>query len=99
MGKEQTETTPEFDWVSLHNELGKGMGDETTKERMVRKMKENPLVPIGCLATASALVYGLYCFRRGERRMSQYMMRTRIAAQGFTVVALIAGLGFTASKK
>lgn len=47
MGKEQTETTPEFDWVSLHNELGKGMGDETTKERMVRKMKENPLVPIG----------------------------------------------------
>lgn len=46
----------------------------------------------GCLATAGALSFGLYSFRRGERRMSQMMMRARIVAQGFTVAALIIGV-------
>lgn len=52
----------------------------------------------GCLATTAALTYGLYSFRKGERKMSQYMMRTRIAAQGFTVMALVIGLAMSASK-
>lgn len=50
----------------------------------------------GCLATFSALSYGLWSFRQGNRKMSQYMMRTRIAAQGFTVLALIIGIGMSA---
>jgi hypothetical protein len=50
---------------------------------------------LGCLATAGALSFGLWSFRRGEERMSQMMMRTRIVAQGFTVFALIIGVGFS----
>lgn len=52
----------------------------------------------GCLATACALSYGLYSFRKGDKKMSQMMMRTRIAAQGFTVVALVIGVGMTMGK-
>ena len=48
------------------------------------------------MATFGALAYGLWSFRQGRRQMSQYMMRLRIAAQGFTVVALIVGIGMSA---
>jgi len=50
------------------------------------------------LATFGALSYGLWSFRQGKRQMSQYMMRLRIAAQGFTVVALIVGIGISATR-
>ncbi|XP_046980964.1 uncharacterized protein LOC124546013 [Schistocerca americana] len=54
---------------------------------------------VGCLATFCALSYGLWSFRTGQRRMSQYMMRLRIAAQGITIAALIVGLGISATRK
>ncbi|TNN37998.1 HIG1 domain family member 2A [Liparis tanakae] len=72
--------------------------DETFKEKFLRKTKENPFVPIGCLGTAGALVYGLRAFNQGKTRQSQLMMRGRIFAQGFTVVAIIAGVFITAMK-
>lgn len=50
------------------------------------------------MGTASALMYGLYCFHRGQSQRSQLMMRTRIAAQGFTVVAILLGLASSAMK-
>lgn len=52
----------------------------------------------GCLGTAAALTYGLYCFHRGQSQRSQLMMRTRIAAQGFTVAAILLGLAASAMK-
>lgn len=52
----------------------------------------------GCLGTAAALTYGLYCFHRGQSQRSQLMMRTRIAAQGFTVAAILVGLAVSALK-
>lgn len=45
-----------------------------------------------------ALGYGLWCFRTGQKKMSQYMMRTRIAAQGFTIIAMITGVSIAARK-
>ncbi|XP_068443210.1 HIG1 domain family member 2A, mitochondrial [Clinocottus analis] len=72
--------------------------DETFKEKFMRKTKENPFVPIGCLATAGALLYGLRAFNQGKTRQSQLSMRGRIFAQGFTVVALIFGV-FTSARK
>ncbi|XP_019511111.1 PREDICTED: HIG1 domain family member 2A, mitochondrial [Hipposideros armiger] len=71
---------------------------ETFKEKFLRKTRENPMVPIGCLGTAAALAYGLYCFHRGQSHRSQLMMRTRIAAQGFTVAAILLGLAASALK-
>ncbi|KAM9103685.1 HIG1 domain family member 2A, mitochondrial isoform X2 [Balaenoptera ricei] len=71
---------------------------ESFKEKFLRKTRENPMVPIGCLGTAAALTYGLYCFHRGQSQRSQLMMRTRIAAQGFTVVAILMGLAASTLK-
>ncbi|XP_013115215.1 HIG1 domain family member 2A, mitochondrial [Stomoxys calcitrans] len=87
----------DLDWIQMRMETGP-VFPETTKEKMMRKIKENPLVPIGCVATGCALCYGLYNFRTGNRRMSQMMMRARIAAQGFTVLALIGGVVMTYGK-
>lgn len=47
---------------------------------------------LGCGATLAALSYGIWSFRSGNQQMSQYMMRTRVLAQGLTVVALIGGI-------
>ncbi|XP_044306878.1 HIG1 domain family member 2A, mitochondrial [Varanus komodoensis] len=72
--------------------------EESFKDRFVRKTRENPLVPIGCLCTAGALTYGLICFSRGNSRQSQRMMRARVLSQGFTVAALLVGVVVTALK-
>ncbi|KAJ8282722.1 hypothetical protein COCON_G00052410 [Conger conger] len=72
--------------------------EEGFKEKFMRKAKENPFVPIGCLGTAGALTYGLIAFKHGKTRQSQLLMRARILAQGFTVVAIIVGVVATAIK-
>ncbi|XP_074865772.1 HIG1 domain family member 2A, mitochondrial [Carettochelys insculpta] len=71
---------------------------EAFRAKFLRKIRENPLVPIGCLTTAGALTYGLICFHRGNTRQSQLMMRTRVVAQGFTIAALVVGMVATALK-
>ncbi|CAH3125407.1 unnamed protein product [Porites lobata] len=67
---------------------------ETMGEKLKRKVKQNPIVPIGALATVGALTYGLFSFIRGDTKMQQYMMRARVAAQGGTIVAVAAGVAF-----
>ncbi|KAK4875089.1 hypothetical protein RN001_011511 [Aquatica leii] len=93
-----TEQPPELDWIKFSNELEAMTHTETMVEKMKRKTRENPLVPIGCFATLCALTYGLWCFRQGRGQMSQYMMRARIGAQGFTIIAFVVGLGLSASR-
>ncbi|XP_055911874.1 HIG1 domain family member 2A, mitochondrial [Eupeodes corollae] len=88
----------ELDWIQMRKDF-ESLRPETTREKMIRKIKSNPVVPIGCLATAGALGYGLYNFRTGNRKMSQMMMRTRIGAQAFTLVALITGVVLTYKKE
>ncbi|NXX97286.1 HIG2A protein, partial [Centropus bengalensis] len=72
--------------------------DEGFGEKFLRKTRENPLVPLGCLCTASVLIYGLINFKRGNIRRSQLMMRARVLAQGFTFAALLGGMVVTAMK-
>ncbi|XP_058291589.1 HIG1 domain family member 2A-like [Hylobates moloch] len=71
---------------------------EGFKEKFLHKTRENHMVPISCLGTVTALTYGLYCFHQGHRPRSQLMMSTRIAAQGFTVAAILLGLVAAAMK-
>ena len=99
-GKIEKIATPEddLDWIQMRRDFD-AIHPETTRDKMLRKINENPLVPIGCLATMGALTYGLYSFRTGNRKMSQLMMRTRIVAQGFTVAALVAGVAMAYGKK
>ncbi|XP_062501578.1 HIG1 domain family member 2A, mitochondrial-like [Corticium candelabrum] len=72
---------------------------ETTKQRLIRRIKENPFVPMGLLGTVAALTYGLASFKRGRVQMSQYMMRVRVLAQGATVLAILIGVGLSAVKR
>ncbi|NWS32368.1 HIG2A protein, partial [Polioptila caerulea] len=72
--------------------------DEGFAEKFMRKTRENPLVPFGCLCTVSILAYGIICFKKGNTRRSQLMMRARVLAQGFTFAALLGGTVATAIK-
>ncbi|XP_014606679.1 PREDICTED: HIG1 domain family member 2A, mitochondrial [Polistes canadensis] len=85
----------DLDWVAIKdvaiNEVAIGSLPESAKEKFIRKIKDNPFVPLGSLATVSALFYGLYNFVQGNSQMSQYMMRTRVAAQAFTFIAIATG--------
>jgi|TergutCu122P1_1016479.scaffolds.fasta_scaffold1482682_2 cysteine synthase len=44
---DQSEKEPEFDWLQLHNEIHTQVHEETTQEKFMRKLKDNPFVPIG----------------------------------------------------
>ncbi|NWJ01181.1 HIG2A protein, partial [Crypturellus undulatus] len=52
----------------------------------------------GCLCTAAVLAWGLVSFKRGNVRRSQLLMRARVAAQGFTVAALLGGMALAAAR-
>ncbi|CAN0426259.1 unnamed protein product, partial [Ascophyllum nodosum] len=71
------------------------IGDERVPpfaDKFMTKAKKDPLVPIGALATLGFLVSGIYSFKKGNRHLSQKLMRGRVLAQGFTVVVMFAGL-------
>ncbi|ENN72078.1 HIG1 domain family member 2A, mitochondrial [Dendroctonus ponderosae] len=88
-----------FDWISLRTEMDAVASTETVLQKLCRKSAENPMVPIGAAATTLALGYGIWSFRNGRSKMSQYMMRTRVAAQGFTVLAIVLGYVYGLDKK
>ena len=52
----------------------------------------------GLSVTTFALMYGMWQMRTGNKEMSQKMMRLRVGAQGFTVIALLAGVYYSAKK-
>lgn len=72
---------------------------EKTGNKFMKRVKENPLVPIGCLATVGALTYGLLQFKRGNMQKSQQAMRLRVLAQGGTVIALVGGILLTSKQQ
>jgi len=53
----------------------------------------------GLAVTIGALTFGLYQMKTGDRKMSQKMMRLRVFAQGFTVVALLGGIVYQSQTK
>ncbi|CAG9760609.1 unnamed protein product [Ceutorhynchus assimilis] len=92
------EDLAKFDWLDLHKEMNEKIPLESTLDKFMRKSKENPFVPIGAVATCGALFYGLWSLKKGEKRMSQYMMRTRVVAQGLTIAAVVGGYVFAVKK-
>ncbi|KAG5943031.1 hypothetical protein E4U59_000720 [Claviceps monticola] len=72
-----------------------GSDEEYIKERpmtkLFRKIKEEPLIPLGMGLTVLAFINAYRAIRRGDSRQANIMFRARIAAQGFTVVAMVAG--------
>ena len=52
----------------------------------------------GVFATTCALTMGLYSFRKGQTQRSQLMMRFRVAAQAFTIGAVLVGVAIQSRK-
>ncbi|KAK1713418.1 hypothetical protein CaCOL14_009360 [Colletotrichum acutatum] len=65
--------------------------DERVLHKAFRKLKEEPLIPLGCGLTVFAFVNAWRATRRGDARQANKMFRARVAAQGFTVFAMLAG--------
>ncbi|CCF43412.1 hypothetical protein CH063_13117 [Colletotrichum higginsianum] len=65
--------------------------DERILHKVFRKLKEEPLVPLGCGLTVFAFVSAWRAIRRGDSVQANKMFRARVAAQGFTVFAMVAG--------
>jgi Flp pilus assembly protein TadB len=49
------------------------------------------LIPLGCALTCAALVGATRSVRAGDHNRTNRMFRARIYAQGFTIVAMVAG--------
>jgi len=65
--------------------------EEKRLGKLWRRLKEEPLIPIGCAATVYALYQATKSIRAGDHHQTNRMFRARIYAQGFTLVALVAG--------
>jgi hypothetical protein len=53
------------------------------------KMRHNPLVPIGLAVTTVSFAMMLYSSMKGKPRQTAFYMKSRIAAQVFTLVMMM----------
>lgn len=65
-------------------------------DKLSRRFKKDPLVPIGAITTVGFLAFGMRSFFVGDKLTSQKMMRGRVIAQGCTILALVVGTFFGA---
>ena len=70
------------------------MSQEGFYDKLMRKSWDQPLVPAGAVATVVCLLYGFRSFHRGDSKNAQLLMRARILAQAFTVVAMGIGAAY-----
>ncbi|KAH3666434.1 hypothetical protein WICMUC_005702 [Wickerhamomyces mucosus] len=59
--------------------------------KCIRNCKEQPLVPLGTLATCVAVTIAARNLRVGNKNGAQKWFRYRVAFQGFTIAALVVG--------
>eukprot|EP00794_Sanderia_malayensis_P003048 gene3048-3510_t len=70
---------------------------ESQKEKLVRKSKRDPFIPIGVAGLVAACAYGAYGYKnRGPMSTSRYLMRLRVLAQSAVVGAIMVGVGYAA---
>ncbi|KAK5049441.1 hypothetical protein LTR84_004370 [Exophiala bonariae] len=65
--------------------------EESRSQKLWRKIRQEPLIPVGCAATCYALYMATRSIRAGDHHQTNRMFRARIYAQGFTLLALVAG--------
>jgi pyruvate/2-oxoacid:ferredoxin oxidoreductase beta subunit len=68
--------------------------EESRFQKFARKLKQEPLIPVGCALTCYALWMATKSIRAGDHHQTNKMFRARIYAQGFTLIALVAGSVF-----
>ncbi|KAI9374995.1 hypoxia induced protein conserved region-domain-containing protein [Aspergillus egyptiacus] len=65
--------------------------EETPLQKFGRRLREEPLIPLGCAATCYALYRAYRSMKAGDSVEMNRMFRARIYAQGFTLLAVVAG--------
>ncbi|KAF9699261.1 hypothetical protein EKO04_003203 [Ascochyta lentis] len=65
--------------------------NENTLDKMWRRFREEPLIPLGCGLTVWAIVGATRSMRKGDHKMTNLYFRRRLYAQGFTIAVLVAG--------
>ncbi|CDK24865.1 unnamed protein product [Kuraishia capsulata CBS 1993] len=65
--------------------------EETFLDKLKFKCKQQPLVPLGCLATCVAIGLATHAIRKGNSPTAQKWFRMRVVFQGLTIVALLGG--------
>ncbi|KAI2615986.1 hypoxia induced protein conserved region-domain-containing protein [Hypoxylon sp. NC1633] len=65
--------------------------NESALQKVGRKLREEPLIPLGTLLTCVAFYNAWRATRRGDHVQVQRMFRARVGAQAFTVMAMVAG--------
>ncbi|KAF2132177.1 altered inheritance of mitochondria protein 31, mitochondrial [Dothidotthia symphoricarpi CBS 119687] len=65
--------------------------NENTIDKIWRRFREEPLVPLGCGLTVWAIVGATRSMRQGDHKMTNMYFRRRLYAQAFTIAVLVAG--------
>ncbi|KAH8550945.1 hypoxia induced protein conserved region-domain-containing protein [Umbelopsis sp. PMI_123] len=77
--------------MSAEDRYMKEAYEETRLQKLKRKCREEPFVPAGVALTCFALGAATYGVKKGRRSYANNMLRVRVAAQGFTIAAMIVG--------
>ncbi|QIW97898.1 hypothetical protein AMS68_003416 [Peltaster fructicola] len=65
--------------------------EESRMTKLKRRVFEEPLIPLGCALTVWALIEATKSIRAGDKVRTNQMFRRRVYAQGFTLLAFVAG--------
>jgi len=100
--KPKNASLEQFAYLDMPKELEgiSSIGEEQRfLDKFIQRTKENPFVPIGLIVTVGALSAGLSTLGTGNVKKAQNMMRLRVAAQGFTVLAMLGGMYYHSFKE
>jgi hypothetical protein len=65
--------------------------EESRSAKLFRKLRQEPLVPLGLALTCYALFGATRSIRRGDKEATNRYFRARVYAQGFTLLCVCAG--------
>jgi len=73
--------------------------DETPGEKLIRRSKETPLVPVGFAMALGTCAYAAYNINNRKGKVSIYLMQLRVTAQGMVVGGLFLTAGYQLYQK
>lgn len=70
--------------------------DEGAGEKLITKIKKNPMVPLGIAGMIGMVAYGGWNYRnRGNMKTSVYLMHFRVRAQSMVVGAMTLSVAYS----